>query len=49
MFAVINKYGKGAAVLIPTVFRAVYHVAFGIVELKRDFSDIYLITFFRSP
>ena len=31
MFTVINKYGKGAVVQIATVFRPVYHVAFGRV------------------
>ena len=36
-FIVINKYGKGAAVEIETVFRSVYHAAFRGVFWKETF------------
>ena len=43
---VINKYSKGAAVQISTMFGLVYHVAFGKDALKKDFLGIDLTSFF---
>ena len=44
MFAVINKYGKGAAALIATMFGPVYHVACGRLLWNWIFQ-----TFIQSP
>ena len=39
-FTVINKYGKGAAVEISTMFGPVYHVAFRKIPWNRNFSTL---------
>ena len=44
---VTNKYGKGAAMQISTMFRRVYHGAFRKIPWKWDFLGIDLTRFFR--
>ena len=47
-FTVINKYWKGAAIQIATVFRHICLVCLSKAPLKHGFLDIYLNIFFRA-
>ena len=44
----MNKYCKGAAIQIATVFRPIFLVFFSKGSLKHGFLDIYLTMFFGA-